>query len=281
MKKKSISICILRAGGTNCDQETKIALESCGAKAEIIHTNKVIQEKRLRDFHGLVIPGGFSFGDYVRAGAIWGDIIRHELREEIETFVEMGRPVLGICNGFQVLVEAGILPGLDGFEDTQSVALAGNIPSGYRCTWTAKNSFLQIRHENSGKCIFTRLIPKGELLRLPIAHAEGRLVFPIGREKDFFRRLVDQDQIVFRFSLDGRPADGEFPFNPNGSAYDITAICNSTGTVCGMMPHPERAFFKHQLPSWTAPDLTQAGDNGDGRRIFESMINYISEEIVP
>ncbi len=278
--RKDISICILRAGGTNCDQETKMALESCGARAEIIHTNKMIHERKLSNYDGLVIPGGFSFGDYVRAGAIWGDIIRYELREEIEAFVEMGRPVLGICNGFQVLVEAGILPGLNGFEDIQSVVLAGNIPSGYRCTWTAKNSFLHLSQENSGKCIFTRLIPKGRLLRLPIAHAEGRLVFPIGREEDLFRRLLEQDQIVLRFSLeDGRRANGKFPFNPNGSAFDITAICNNTGIVCGMMPHPERAFFKHQLPNWTALDHTSTENCGDGRLIFESMIDYISKEM--
>jgi len=162
--RKSISICILRAGGTNCDQETKAALEGCGVKAEILHTNKVTHERRLSNYHGLVIPGGFSFGDYVRAGAIWGDVIRHELREQVEAFVETGRPVLGICNGFQVLVEAGILPGLDGFEDAQSMVLAGNIPSGYRCTWTAKSSFLHLGQENAGKCVFTRLIPRAGFL---------------------------------------------------------------------------------------------------------------------
>ncbi|MFH0848552.1 MAG: phosphoribosylformylglycinamidine synthase I [archaeon] len=278
MRRNDISICILRAGGTNCDEETKRAIENCGVRAEILHTNKIIKNRRLLEYHGLVLPGGFSFGDYVRAGAIWADVIKQELLEQMMMFVDSGRPILGICNGFQVLIEAGILPGLNGFEKTPSLVLASNKPPGYRCTWTTDNSFLYLRHENAGKCVFTRQIPKGRLLRLPIAHAEGRLVLPQGKERESFEQLQKQDQIVFRFSLeDGGDANNRFPFNPNDAAYDITAICNSTGTVCGMMPHPERAFFGYQLPDWTGRKYLQAF--GDGRLIFESMVDYIEEKL--
>ncbi len=274
MRRKSIRICIMRACGTNCDEETRAAFDALGAKADIVHVKTAITNGDLLDYHGLVFPGGFAYGDYVRAGAILADVLRDELGESLRQFADAGRPILGICNGFQVLVETGLLPGFENADGSAGVALAGNVPAGYRCTWTSSDDYFYVRHDNSGKCLFTRGIPKASLLRLPIAHAEGRLLFPRGREEECFRKLLDNDQVVFRFAKsNGELAQGLFPQNPNGSTYDIAGICNDTGTVMGLMPHPERAFFGYQLPDWT--QLSKVPEYADGKSIFESMISHI------
>lgn len=274
MKRKDIRICIMRVGGTNCDEETRRALEHLDVRAEVVHTRSIITKKNLLDYHGLIFPGGFAYGDYVRAGAIWADILRDELSDLLHRFVEADRPILGICNGFQVLAETGLLPGSKTGIGSVEIALAGNVPTGYRCTWTAANDYLYLKHESSGNCIFTRSINKGKLLRMPIAHGEGRLLFPKDKKSEHFKKLVDNDQIVFRFARsDGTCAEEHFPYNPNGSTYDIAGICSKTGTVMGLMPHPERAFFGYQLPDWTQKSRPPA--YGDGKSLFESMINYI------
>ena len=273
MKRKDIRICIMRVGGTNCDEETQRVFDQLGVRAEVVHTRSIIEKRNLLDYHGLVFPGGFAYGDYVRAGAIWADVLRDELGDLLHRFVESLRPVLGICNGFQVLIETGLLPGFGTNDDLVEMALAGNRPMGYRCTWITANDFLYLKHENSGRCVFTKTIEKGRLLRMPIAHAEGRILLPQEKEERCFRELVDGDQIVFRFArTDGNYANEVFPYNPNGSIRDIAGICNRSGTVMGLMPHPERAFFGYQLPDWTQHTLQAYGD---GRLIFESMINYI------
>ena len=274
MRRKSVRICIMRACGTNCDEETRQAFEALGVRANVVHVNSALRKGDLSDYHGLVFPGGFAYGDYVRAGAIWADVLRDELGEALRQFADAGHPILGICNGFQVLVETGLLPAFGNVGNSVDVALAGNVPAGYRCTWTSSDDYLYVRHDNSGKCIFTQGIRKGNLLRLPIAHAEGRLLLPRGREEECFRKLLENDQLVFRFAKsDGKLADGVFPQNPNGSMYDIAGICNKTGTVMGLMPHPERAFFGYQLPNWT--QLSEIPEYADGKPIFESMIEHI------
>jgi phosphoribosylformylglycinamidine synthase len=268
----------MRVCGTNCDEETRQAFNALGVKADIIHVRKIIKRRSLLEYQGLVFPGGFAYGDYVRAGAIWADLLRDELGDLLAQFVKARLPILGICNGFQVLVETGLLPGFSTSGMEPEVALAGNTPTGFRCTWTTGEDYLYLRHENAGKCIFTRGVPRGRLLRMPIAHAEGRLLFPRGRENEYFKKLTENDQIVFRFArFDGTPADGCFPHNPNGSVWDIAALCNSSGTVMGLMPHPERAFFGYQLPDWT--ERARLPKYGDGKLIFESMIDYIMSAI--
>lgn len=274
MKRKNVRICIMRVGGTNCDEETRSVFDELEIRSETVHVKTIIEKRNLLDYHGLVLPGGFAFGDYVRAGAIWADLLKDELGDLLHGFAEAGRPILGICNGFQVLVETGLLPGFETSGGQPEIALAGNVPSGYRCTWVASDDFLYLKHENSGRCVFTRTIRKGRLLRIPIAHAEGRILLPRGAEKEYFERLVNSDQIVFRFAKsDGSYAEEVFPYNPNGSMWDIAGICNKSGTVMGLMPHPERAYFGHQLPDWTKRQRPLA--YGDGKMIFESMINHI------
>ncbi|MEM1586105.1 MAG: phosphoribosylformylglycinamidine synthase subunit PurQ [Candidatus Bathyarchaeia archaeon] len=272
MRHEEIRVCIIRVGGTNCDAETKRSFEDLGVKASIHHINEISRKKEiLFEYHILVFPGGFSYGDHVRAGAILAKIIMARIGSEVKAFIDEGRPILGICNGFQVLIEAGLLPKINGVSVRPEAALATNVPIGYRCTW------VYLRHENRGKCAFTWLIPKGAILRMPVAHAEGRFILPKEREKDLLNKLIDNDQIVFRYCCEnGDPAEGRFPENPNGSLYDIAGICDPSGTIFGLMPHPERAYYGWQLPNWTR--MGRPPKYGDGRLIFESIVNYVMKK---
>jgi len=271
MKRGDVKICVVRVGGTNCDEETKRSLEDLGVRVEVCHLNLLVKTHNLLDYNALVIPGGFSFGDYVRAGAILAKGVLAKLDRDLRTFVDEGRPILGICNGFQVLVEAGLLPGFGGISEYPEAALATNLPTGYRCRW------IYLRHENRGNCIFTAGVPEGQILRMPVAHGEGRFLFAKEKEDQDLRKMYDNDQLVFRYcNEDGEPAHGKYPSNPNGSFQDIAAICNPDGTVFGLMPHPERAYYGWQLPDWTR--MKRLEKYGDGRIIFESMAKHILEK---
>jgi phosphoribosylformylglycinamidine synthase I len=271
MKLEEVKVCILRVGGTNCDAETKRAFKDVGVKAEVIHLNDVVRNRNLLDYHVLVFPGGFSYGDYVRAGVILAKEIAAKLDKDLKQFVREERPILGICNGFQVLVEACLLPGFDGSSELPQACLATNLPTGYRCIW------IHLKHENKGKCVFTRKVKETEVLRIPIAHGEGRFTFDKRKEDEFLKRLYESDQLVFRYCTEeGEPAEGKFPINPNGAFHDIAGICDSSGTVLGLMPHPERAYYGWQQPNWTKRE--RVPKYGDGRLIFESIAEYLTKK---
>jgi phosphoribosylformylglycinamidine synthase len=268
MNRLEIKICILRVAGTNCDLETKRSIEELGAQAKILHGNEIGKSYNLMDYNALIIPGGFSYGDYVRAGAIWAKSILSHSKKEIMNFVEENRPILGICNGFQVLVEAGLLPGFKGVSSYPQAVLAPNSPPGYNCRW------IHIKHENKGNCIFTRMIPKGKVLSIPVAHSEGRFLFAKEKEQAHLKELYENDQLVFRYCKEGGAyADNEYPCNPNGSFHDIAGICSPEGTTFGLMPHPERGFHGWQKPDWTAQENVL--QYGDGKLIFEGLIRYL------
>jgi phosphoribosylformylglycinamidine synthase I len=271
VRHEEIRVCVLRAAGTNCDAETRRSFEALGVRADVVHVNDVVKKRNLLDYSALVFPGGFAYGDYVRAGVIWAKWVLAKLGRELKAFADEGRPVLGICNGFQVLVEAGLLPGFEGMSLYPEATLATNFPPGYRCRW------ISVKHENLGKCVFTWKIPKGRVLHIPVAHAEGRVLFPKEKEKLYVKRLCENDQLVFRYcNQGGEYAEGEFPVNPNGSYYDIAGICNPEGTVFGLMPHPERAFYWWQQPDWTRRE--RMAECGDGKLIFESLIGYLEKK---
>jgi phosphoribosylformylglycinamidine synthase len=271
MRREEIRVCVLRVGGTNCDAETKRAFEELNVQADIVHVNDVVKRGNLLEYHVLIFPGGFAYGDYVRAGVIWAKWILAKLGRELKAFVGENRPILGICNGFQVLVEAGLLPGFDGISLYPEAALATNLPPGYNCRW------IHLKQENSGKCVFTRHIPKGKTLRIPVAHSEGRFMFARQKEKQLLERLYENDQLVFRYcTKNGEHAEGNFPANPNGSFHDIAGICNPEGTIFGLMPHPERAFYWWQQPDWTKQQ--QMPQYGDGKLILEGVIEYLTKK---
>lgn len=274
MRREDVRVAVLFLEGTNCEDESADCLRFLGAQAEKVHLKQLTGEaspefrRRLSDYNMLVIPGGFANGDYVRAGAIFAARIKSKLRREVEDFVRSGRPVLGLCNGFQVLVEAGLLPGLGGpMTDTPEAVLATNESAHYEC----RPSFL--KHENGGSCAFTRTLTKGDIRVFVSAHGEGKFLLPKEREKDMLKDLIDNDQVVFRYVDDhGRYAG--YPWCPNGALYNIAAICNREGNVFGVQPHPERAFFRYLNSDWTRSGDPDAA--GDGRAIFESALDYVS-----
>lgn len=278
MLRGEINVCVLRIEGTNCEQETHDCIKRLGALPEIVHLKQLIGtgirdewKRSLDDYQMLVIPGGFSAGDYVRAGAIFAARLRSSLAKELKFFVERGSPVLGICNGFQVLVEVGLLPALDDImAPVPEAVLNTNDSSRFEC----RPTFLM--NENAGKCIFTSSLLKGKIVMFPSAHAEGKLMFPVEKEKKMLDRLVLDDQIVFRY-VDPTGNSADYPWCPNGSTEAIAGICNPLGNVMGLMPHPERAFFKYLAPDWTRRQDDPASF-GDGHAIFESALKYIEQK---
>ena len=270
MKREEIQVLLLRAPGTNCDAETLNAFESLETEVHTVHTQKIFREKNLEEYDIIVFPGGFSYGDYVRSGAIWAKECEYRIGKEMESFAESGKPIIGICNGFQVLVEMGFLPGFNGRSEYPEAALANNL-YGYQCRWT------RLKFLNKGGCEMLETIPTGQILQFPVAHGEGRFVFPLDKSEIYLNELLEKDQLVFRYV--GK--DGDFPQatpweNPNGAFYDIAGICNPEGNILGLMPHPERAFYHHLMPEWTK--ITEAGEFGDGKIFFESVIKFVEKK---
>ncbi|MEM2212745.1 MAG: phosphoribosylformylglycinamidine synthase subunit PurQ [Candidatus Nezhaarchaeales archaeon] len=270
MKREEIKVCILRVGGTNCDRETKIAFEDLGVQAYVLHMNELVKTGKLDDYQILVFPGGFSYGDYVRAGAIWGKKVKAKLGLSLKRFSDEAKPILGICNGFQVLIEAGFLPGFKGVSEESEASLAVNASARYECRW------VYLRYEGRGRCVFTSKLSSGSVLRMPVAHSEGRFLLHRRLKDKYLKLLEENDQVVFRYcDEDGKPAEGRYPYNPNGSLSDIAAICNPEGNVLGLMPHPERAYYGWQLPDWT--DGGKPPRYGDGWFIFASVVEYVEK----
>jgi phosphoribosylformylglycinamidine synthase subunit PurQ / glutaminase len=266
MNREDIRICVMRVAGTNRDSDAAAALEDQGAIVEILHLNDVLRRRNLSTYHGLVLPGGFAYGDYVRAGAIWAKRIQNFLGQELRTFAESGKPILGICNGFQVLVEAGVFPLMD-FSDSPVVSLAGNASGKFECRW------INLKPNGSSNCIFTsKMNGTG---KFPVAHGEGRF---IAQSREIIESLARNNQIALQYSkADGTLANQAYPENPNGSELDIAGICTPSGTVMGLMPHPEDAYWGYQMPDWTE-SKGGISEYGDGMRIFESMVDYIEEK---
>ncbi len=272
MKIQDVRVCVMRVGGTNCDAETQRALQELGVQAETRHLNELVKEKNLLDYHALVFPGGFSYGDYVRSGAIFARMLTVKLGKELCAFIDQNRPILGICNGFQILVEEGLLPGFEGTSVYPEASLAANIPQGFKCEW------VYLKNENKGKSIFASKIPQGKVLRMPIAHGEGRFLFPKEKENQLLESMIDNDMVVFRYcDKNGANANGNYPANPNGSFHDIAGICNRQGNIFGLMPHPERAMYWWQQPDWMRQQAMP--QYGDGKLIFESLLDHLVKKL--
>ena len=269
MKAEDVKVCVIRMEGTNCEDEMKQAFEMVGAQAEQVHIKQLTGQsplelrRDLEDYDILAFPGGFSAGDYIRAGAIFAARLKSSIGPQLKKFVEDEKPVLGICNGFQILVELGLLPAMDeAMTPVPTAALYNNESGRFEC----RPSLL--RTDNRGKCIFTSEIEKGRVLTIPSAHAEGRLM---SMDPDFVQKLEDNDQVVFRYVA----PEGEetaYPWNPNGSPSDIAGICNPAGNVMGMMPHPERVLTRFTHPDWTRGYDTE---EGDGLLVFKSVMRNL------
>jgi len=276
MKASQVKVCILRIEGTNCEEESYQAFRRLGAKPERVHLKQLTgtdvtgEEKRaLSDYQVLVLPGGFSAGDYVRAGAIFAARMKSRLSKDLVHFIKEGRPVLGICNGFQILVEMGLLPAMSGvMSEYPEVVLGTNDSARFECRPTL------LKKVNRGSCVFTSKISPEKISLIPSAHAEGKLMFPLDRADKVLKELEQNDQIVFKYT-DPEGNLAGYPWCPNGSTANIAGICNREGNVFGLMPHPERVFFR-----FTHPDWTRQGDGpGDGRAVFESVLDYVTKKL--
>lgn len=258
-----VKVLVLRAAGINCDMETRYAFELTGAAPQRIHINTLLEKPdMLKDFHILVFPGGFSYGDDVAAGKILANQITHHLSGEIEDFISAGKLVLGICNGFQVLVKSGILGRVDNSGENL-ITITDNDSGKFedRWVWLAPSS---------KKCVF--LEPE-QRIYLPIAHGEGKVVF---KNTGVLDKLKSDDCIAFRY-VDKDGSFGPFPVNPNGSTDSIAGLCDATGRVLGLMPHPERFIRVTQHPHWQRlEDRTRA----HGRIIFENAVKYVKQNLL-
>ncbi len=238
-------VLILHAPGTNRDREAAVACALAGGEPEIVHLNQLLAgERRLLDYGFLVLPGGFSYGDDLGAGTLWSLVLKERLGEDLHRFAADGRPVLGICNGFQALVKTGLLPGqkpqlLPGEPMRRTSTLTRNRSAHFECRW------VHLRPEAGSVCLFTRGIEG--LLYVPVAHGEGNYQVA---DPPLLATLRACGQVALTYvNADGQPA--EYPENPNGSAGNVAGICNPAGNVMGLMPHPEDHVFPHQHPRWS------------------------------
>jgi len=245
---------ILRAPGTNCDVETVFAFEQVGSMVESAHINELIRrEKLLSNYQVMVIPGGFTYGDDISAGKILANELSLKLGEEIQRFVDDGRLVLGICNGFQVLLKAGILPGRRD-ETRQLFTLAANDSGKFECRW------VNLHINENTPCVFTRGISN---MYLPVAHGAGKVLADRG--------VIEKLNIVLYYTDEKRNTLAGYPYNPNGSVGNIAGICDASGRIFGLMPHPERFVLWTQHPRWFREPMRSCGD---GLKIFQNAVNW-------
>lgn len=267
-------VCILRTAGTNCDMETAFAFARAGALPELLHINRLIsQEKYLKDYQILAIPGGFTYGDDIAAGKILANELRFKLIDDIRRFIQEGKLIIGICNGFQILLKCGLLPGNDNLE--QETSLIINDSGKFEDRWV----YLRVAGygKKVAKCVWTKDLP--EIIYLPVAHGEGKF---ITQDKSVLERLKKNNQIVFQYCDEKGKFKG-YPYNPNGSEDNIAGICDKTGKILGLMPHPERHIEFWQHPRWMSSKKSKPSHlkhrcggkkQGDGLMIFKNGVEY-------
>jgi len=259
---------VTRTAGTNCDAEAVRALELAGARVELLHIQQLLDDPaRLQEAGLCIFPGGFSYGDDIAAGRVLGLELRHGMYAELRSFVEAGGLVLGICNGFQVLIESGILDprSSESLESGQlksaadrEIALHANASNRFECRW------IELEAADTA-CVW---LNEGQSIPCPAAHAEGRFVV---RDDAVLKRLKDAGQIALRYVV---PTNGEsFPANPNGSIDNIAGICDPSGRALGLMPHPERNILPWNHPQWTRLGTRT---EGEGLSFFRQMVEAAS-----
>jgi len=262
----TIRALVVRTAGTNCDQETKTAFERVGAKVHLAHVNELLRQRNELDAYQIIaIPGGFTFGDDITAGRILGNELKMKLRDQIERFLKRNGLMIGICNGFQVLVKMGLLPGNSAWEP--EATLADNDSGKFEARWSYLRQYSQPSTGRRNCCVWTSRAP--ERLYLPVAHGEGKF---IPRDGGVLQRLAENGQIVLHY-CDSAGGRAEYPANPNGSVDAIAGICDVTGRIFGLMPHPERFVTRTQHPRWTRePRQLMA----DGLAIFQSGMDFLA-----
>jgi len=245
---------ILSAPGTNCDAETAFAFQQAGASVSLVHVHQLIRrEQQLSDYQIMVIPGGFTYGDDISAGKVLANELRLRLGEDIQRLIENGGLILGICNGFQVLVKAGILPGVAS-GDLPLLTLGANDSGRFECRW------VHLGVNKQRPCVFTRGI---DSMELPVAHGEGKVVVT--------PEALPHLNVVLYYTDEHGNTNAGYPHNPNGSVANIAGICDASGRIFALMPHPERYIRGTQHPQWTRQGARQYGD---GFRILLNAVKW-------
>ena len=254
---------VIRTAGTNCDQETLYAFEHAGAATELLHINNLAKSKN--PFAGVnivALPGGFTYGDDVASGKVLAVELAHVLGDKMKEFVDRGGLVIGICNGFQVLVKTGLLPDARFSSAIERKAtLTFNDSHKFECRW------VRLKAAENTKCVFAE---PGEEIEVPVAHGEGKFVC---RTPEILQELIDNGQVVYRYATEDG-SEPVYPQDPNGSDEHIAGICDATGRVFGLMPHPERHVFSYQHPRAQREERT---GEGEGIRLFHRAVQYCKE----
>jgi len=262
-------IIALTGYGINCDEETKFALDYAGGNADVIHVNDLIDNpKQMQEYQMFIFPGGFSYGDDTGSGKALANKIINNLMDDIKKFVERDTLMLGICNGFQVMTNLGLVPALDGFTGEATVALQHNKTFKYQCRW------VDLKVNEKSPSVFTKGISS---LHIPVAHGEGNFY----AKPTVIEKIESNNLVSMRYAKsDLNLANGEFPYNPNGSINDIASVCDPTGRIMGMMPHPERGMFFSQrddsfyLKEKYAREGKPIPEESDGIKIFKNAVDY-------
>lgn len=265
---KKPRVIVFRTAGTNCNVETSFAFAQSGADVDEVHLEELFAKKvMLSDYHIMALPGGFSYGDDIASGKIFANELRLRLGDELKRFIDAKKLIIGICNGFQILVKAGILPGP--FETgalKQTATLTHNDSGKFESRW--------VHLKVSGNSVWTKGLK--DIIYIPVAHGEGKF---IPDNATLIKALEKNGQIAFRYvSMDGKEA--VYPQNPNGSTEAIAGITDITGRVMGLMPHPERHFLATQHPYWTRLDNVSLQTLGDGAKMFQNGVQYVKENLM-
>ena len=274
----NVRVAVLFGFGINCDRETAAVFDMVGGTSERLHVNHLVQGNRsLEEFDILAVPGGFSFGDHLGSGRLLGNRLRFALREQLQKFVSSGKPIIGICNGFQALVKTGLLPGPETAslepDLIQRASLTLNNTGRYEDRWVT------LEFDSESPCIWTKGIQR---IECPVRHGEGRFVMPTETELD---RLSANHQLTVRYvDPSTEPVFGlsddllAFPVSPNGSMRNIAGICDPTGLVFGLMPHPEAFYTMWLHPEHTSMKLNEDEWEGSGLQIFRNAVEYVRSQ---
>ena len=260
---RKVKVLVLYGHGINCDNELKKAFELAGAFAERVHTNELIEKsKTLNDYDIFALPGGFSFGDDIAAGKIHAVKFKYRLRDDLSEFIANKKLIIGICNGFQIMAKLGILPGIDNDYWTERVTLTFNDFGKFEDRWV----YLKVE---KSPCVFTKNI---QGLYLPVRHGEGKFY----TKPETLDELKKNNLVVMRYVGANNEKNPGYPYNPNGSLDDIAAICDPSGRIFGLMPHPEAYIYKENHPRHTREILP---GKGLGLKIFKNAVKYVKDNL--
>ncbi len=251
----TLNALVLYGYGINTEHESKYSIEKSGGKADIVHLNKILETpKILENYNMLMVPGGFAFGDDLGSGKVFGNKMKYHLSEQLSEFITAGKLIMGVCNGFQIVVKMGLLPKPD-FK--QRVSLTTNDSGHYEDRWVI------LKTNKDSPCVFTKDL---DYMFVPVRHGEGKF---IPKDEQTLKELKEKNQVVFQY-VDENGTLAGFPHNPNGSVDNIAGICDESGRIFGMMPHPEAFNIPENSPYWVKGAVKEPL----GLRLFKNAVDY-------